>query len=148
MRREPHRGPGGGCAEHLVMPQPHGNCPVPVVWADPRYGWIGYRRAHQGAGYRRCCLSCQLPLCSSCCSATPGGDGARPLPCASATSTWTGAASTCAGPSHDLRHTAASLMIQAGYPPKMLQAIMGHASINNHARPVRTPLPRGHGPLR
>jgi integrase len=30
---------------------------------------------------------------------------------------------------HDLRHTAASLMIQAGYLPKMLQAIMGHASI-------------------
>ena len=30
---------------------------------------------------------------------------------------------------HDLRHTAASLMIQAGYPPKMLQEIMGHASI-------------------
>ena len=30
---------------------------------------------------------------------------------------------------HDLRHTAASPMIQAGYPPKMLQAIMGHASI-------------------
>jgi integrase len=30
---------------------------------------------------------------------------------------------------HDLRHTAASLMIQSGYPPKMLQAIMGHASI-------------------
>lgn len=30
---------------------------------------------------------------------------------------------------HDLRHTAASLMIQAGYPPKMLQAILGHASI-------------------
>jgi integrase len=30
---------------------------------------------------------------------------------------------------HDLRHTAASLMDQAGYPPKMLQAIMGHASI-------------------
>jgi integrase len=30
---------------------------------------------------------------------------------------------------HDLRHTAASLMIQARYPPKMLQAIMGHASI-------------------
>ena len=29
----------------------------------------------------------------------------------------------------DLRHTAASLMIQAGYPPKMLQEIMGHASI-------------------
>lgn len=28
-----------------------------------------------------------------------------------------------------LRHTAASLMIQARYPPKMLQAIMGHASI-------------------
>ncbi len=27
------------------------------------------------------------------------------------------------------RHTAASLMIQAGYPPKMLQEIMGHASI-------------------
>ena len=25
--------------------------------------------------------------------------------------------------------TAASLMIQAGYPPKMLQEIMGHASI-------------------
>jgi integrase len=31
---------------------------------------------------------------------------------------------------HDLRHTAASLMIQAGYPPKWLQAIMGHASIS------------------
>jgi integrase len=30
---------------------------------------------------------------------------------------------------NDLRHTAASLMIQAGYPPKMLQEIMGHASI-------------------
>ena len=30
---------------------------------------------------------------------------------------------------HDLRHTAASLMIQAGYPPKMLQEVMGHASI-------------------
>jgi hypothetical protein len=30
---------------------------------------------------------------------------------------------------HDLRHTAASLMIQAGYPPKMLQEIMDHASI-------------------
>ncbi len=30
---------------------------------------------------------------------------------------------------HDLRHTAASLMIQAGYPPKMLQEIMGHTSI-------------------
>jgi integrase len=30
---------------------------------------------------------------------------------------------------HDLRHTAASLMIQAGYPPKMVQAILGHASI-------------------
>ena len=30
---------------------------------------------------------------------------------------------------HDPRHTAASLMIQAGYPPKMLQEIMGHASI-------------------
>ena len=30
---------------------------------------------------------------------------------------------------HDLRHTATSLMIQAGYPPKMLQEIMGHASI-------------------
>jgi len=26
---------------------------------------------------------------------------------------------------HDLRHTAASLMIQAGYPPKMLQEVMG-----------------------
>ena len=30
---------------------------------------------------------------------------------------------------HDLRHIAAALMIQAGYPPKMLQEIMGHASI-------------------
>ena len=30
---------------------------------------------------------------------------------------------------YDLRHTAASLMIQAGYPPKMPQEIMGHASI-------------------
>jgi len=28
-----------------------------------------------------------------------------------------------------LRHTAASLMIQSGYPPNMLQEIMGHASI-------------------
>ena len=28
-----------------------------------------------------------------------------------------------------LRHTAAALMIQAGYPPKMLQEILGHASI-------------------
>jgi integrase len=41
---------------------------------------------------------------------------------------------TCAGLSdrsriHDLRHSAASLMIQAGYPPKMLREIMGHASI-------------------
>jgi hypothetical protein len=26
---------------------------------------------------------------------------------------------------NDLRHTAASLMIQAGYPPKMLQEILG-----------------------
>lgn len=31
---------------------------------------------------------------------------------------------------HDLRHTAAALMIQAGYPPKVLQAILGHASIS------------------
>jgi len=30
---------------------------------------------------------------------------------------------------HDLRHTAAALMIQAGYPPKMLKEILGHASI-------------------
>jgi len=30
---------------------------------------------------------------------------------------------------HDLKHTAASLMIQAGYPPKILQEILGHASI-------------------
>jgi integrase len=30
---------------------------------------------------------------------------------------------------NDLRHTAAALMIQAGYPPKMLQEILGHASI-------------------
>ena len=30
---------------------------------------------------------------------------------------------------HDLRHTAASLMIQAGYPPKRVQAILGHGSI-------------------
>jgi integrase len=30
---------------------------------------------------------------------------------------------------HDLRHTAASLMIQAGCPPKWLQEILGHASI-------------------
>ena len=30
---------------------------------------------------------------------------------------------------HDLRHTAGSMMIQAGYPPKMLQEILGHASI-------------------
>jgi integrase len=32
---------------------------------------------------------------------------------------------------HDLRHTAASLMIQAGYPPKILQEITGHASITS-----------------
>jgi len=32
---------------------------------------------------------------------------------------------------HDLRHTAASLMIQAVYPLKMLQEIMGHASITS-----------------
>ena len=30
---------------------------------------------------------------------------------------------------HDLRHAAASLMVQAGYPPKMVQEILGHASI-------------------
>jgi len=30
---------------------------------------------------------------------------------------------------HDLRHAAASLMIQAGYPAKMIQSILGHASI-------------------
>jgi integrase len=30
---------------------------------------------------------------------------------------------------HDQRHTAAALMIQAGYPPKMLQEILGHANI-------------------
>jgi integrase len=30
---------------------------------------------------------------------------------------------------HDLRHTAAALMIQAGYPPKLQQEIPGHASI-------------------
>jgi integrase len=30
---------------------------------------------------------------------------------------------------HDLQHTAAPLMVQAGYPPTMLQGIMGHASI-------------------
>ena len=30
---------------------------------------------------------------------------------------------------HDLRHTAAALMIQTGYPPKMRQQILGHASI-------------------
>jgi integrase len=29
---------------------------------------------------------------------------------------------------HDLRHTAEALMVQAGYPPKMLQEILGHAS--------------------
>ena len=28
-----------------------------------------------------------------------------------------------------LRNTAASLTVQAGYPPKMLQEVMGHASI-------------------
>jgi integrase len=36
---------------------------------------------------------------------------------------------------HDLRHTTASLMIQAGYPPKMLQEIMGHASITTTLDP-------------
>lgn len=34
----------------------------------------------------------------------------------------------------DLRHTAASLMIQAGYPPMMLQEILGHASITTTIR--------------
>jgi integrase len=32
---------------------------------------------------------------------------------------------------HDLRHTAASLMIQADYQPKMLQEIMGHAKYHH-----------------
>jgi len=32
---------------------------------------------------------------------------------------------------HDLRQTAAVPMIQGGYPPKMLQEILGHASITN-----------------
>ena len=32
----------------------------------------------------------------------------------------------------DLRHTAASLMIQAGYPPKILQGSCGHASITTN----------------
>jgi integrase len=49
---------------------------------------------------------------------------------------------------HDLRHTAASLMIQAGYPPKMLQEILGHASITTTPGPVRAPVPRRDGPLR
>ena len=30
---------------------------------------------------------------------------------------------------HDLRHTAAPLMIQAGHPPKMVQEILEHPSI-------------------
>ena len=30
---------------------------------------------------------------------------------------------------HDLRHVHATTQFQAGYPPKMLQEIMGHASI-------------------
>ena len=42
---------------------------------------------------------------------------------------------------HDLRHTAASLMIQAGYPPKMLQEIMGARQHHHDPRPVRPPLP-------
>ena len=49
---------------------------------------------------------------------------------------------------HDLRHTAASLMIQASYPPKMLQEILGHASIHHDPGPVRPPVPRRDGPLR
>jgi Phage integrase family len=49
---------------------------------------------------------------------------------------------------HDLRHTAASLVIQAGYPPKMLQEIMGHASITTTPGPVRAPVPGRDGPLR
>jgi integrase len=49
---------------------------------------------------------------------------------------------------HDLRHTAASLMIQAGYAPKMLQEIMGHASVTTTPGPVRPSLSRRHGPLR
>ena len=47
---------------------------------------------------------------------------------------------------HDLRHTAASLMIQAGYPPKMLQEILGHASITT-TLDLRAPLPGRDGPL-
>ena len=48
---------------------------------------------------------------------------------------------------HDLRHTAAALMIQAGYPPKRLQEILGHASITTtldlygHLYPGCHPLP-------
>jgi integrase len=49
---------------------------------------------------------------------------------------------------HDLRHTAASLMIQAGYPPRMLQEIMGHASITTTLDLYGHPVPRRDGPLR
>jgi integrase len=49
---------------------------------------------------------------------------------------------------HDLRHTAASLMIQASYPPKMLQEIMGHASITTTLDLYGHLYPGGHGPLR
>ena len=49
---------------------------------------------------------------------------------------------------HDLRHTAASLMIQAGYPPKMLQEIMGHASITTTLDLYGHLYPRRDGPLR
>jgi len=43
---------------------------------------------------------------------------------------------------HDLRHTCASLMIECGVPPKVVQDIMGHSSysvtmnIYVHTNPV------------
>ena len=49
---------------------------------------------------------------------------------------------------HDLRHTAASLMFQAGYPPKMLQEIMGHACITTTLDLYGHLYPRRLGPLR
>ena len=50
-------------------------------------------------------------------------------------------------PGSRLRHTAASLMIQSGYPPNMLQEIMGHASITT-TPDLYGHLPRRHVPLR
>ena len=47
---------------------------------------------------------------------------------------------------HDLRHTYAALMIAVNAHVKLLQHQMGHAR-DDHARPLRTPLPEMTGPV-